>query len=349
MDPFVRRVFLALATVGGVILVGGWVLFVLGKGQWSLGDGIYMAAISAATVGFSELPHFDEVVGARFVTIIIIMLGIGAFTFFQSSLTAFFVEGALGEAIRRRRMDNAIAALKDHVVVAGCGSTGRHVIGELLSTRTPFVVVDRDKANLDLLNDEIAEGKLLYILGDATHDHTLAAARIAEAKGLIAALTHDRDNLYVTLSARSLNPKARIVAKVVEREAVPKMIRAGANATVSPNTIGGIRMASELIRPSVVEFLDLMLRDKEKNLRIEEAVVPDGSHLIGLKLKDAPIHEDTNTLLMALREPQGVIRYNPSRDITILSGTVLIVMGEVKDIVRLREYVKPGRGSVLAG
>lgn len=346
MDPFVRRVFLALGAVGVVILTGGAVLFVLGKGQWSFGDGIYMAAISAATVGFSELPHFEEVDGARFVTIIIIMLGIGAFTFFQSSLTAFFVEGALGEAIRRRRMDAAIAALKDHVVVAGCGSTGRHVIAELLATRTPFVVVDRDKTNLELLNEEIADGKLLYILGDATHDHTLTAAGIGLAKGLIAALTHDRDNLYVTLSARSLNPTARIVAKVVEREAVAKMIRAGANATVSPNTIGGIRMASELIRPSVVQFLDLMLRDKDKNLRIEEAIVPEGSHLVGVKLKEAPIHDKTNTLVMAIREPDGNLRYNPSQDITIVAGTVLIVMGEVSDIGRLREFVKPKR---LAG
>jgi voltage-gated potassium channel len=236
-------------------------------------------------------------------------------------------------------MDRNIASLAEHVVVAGCGSTGRHVVEELLATRTPFVVIDRDRDQLELLNQELG-GRVLFLIGDATHDHALLEAGIARASGLIAALTHDRDNLYVTLSARTLNPRARIVAKVVELEAVPKMLRAGANATVSPNTIGGMRMASEIVRPSVVEFLDQMLRDRDKSVRIEEAAVPPGSHLIGLKLKDAPIHESTNTLVVALREPGGEIRYNPGRDLILQAGTVLIVLGEVGDIQRLRAFVK---------
>ena len=339
METAVRRVLYALATVTIVIVFGGLVLYWLGKGRWTVGDGVYMAAISAATVGFSELPGLGEVTGARLVTVVIIMLGIGSFAFFQSSLTAFFVEGALGEAFRRRRMEKLIATLENHVVVAGCGSTGRHIVTELLATRTPFVVIDRNREEMEALNRENGD-RVPYVIGDATHDEFLKQAGVARASGVIAALTDDRDNLYVTLSVRAINPKARIVAKVVAKEAVPKMISAGADATVSPNTIGGIRMASEMLRPSVVEFLDLMLRDKERNFRIEEVGVPGGSHLIGMKLKDAPIHEATNTLVMALREPSGKLRYNPNREHLIDSGTVLIVMGEVADVQRLRAYVK---------
>src|SRR5207247_2448501 len=122
-------------------------------------------------------------------------------------------------------------------------------------------------------------------LGDATEDHVLVEANIAKARGVVAALTHDKDNLYVTLSARSLNPTARIVSKVIEEEAGAKMRKAGATSIVSPTAIGGRRMASEVIRPEVNEFLDQMLRDKDKNLRLEEVVIPEGSPLIGMTLK----------------------------------------------------------------
>jgi voltage-gated potassium channel len=340
MTPNVRRLLWAVAVVALVILVGGVAIFWLGHGRWAFGDGLYMAAISAATVGFSELPGFDQVRGARAVVVVIILLGIGAFAFFQSSLTAFFVEGMLGEAVRRRRMERNVASLRDHVVVAGCGSTGRHVVEELVETRRPFVVIDRDRSQLEALNADIAKGTLLYVVGDATHDATLLAAGVDRASGVIAALTHDRDNLYVALSARTLNAHARIVTKVVELEAVPKMLRAGANATVSPNMIGGRRLASELVRPTVVEFLDLMLRDKERNLRIEEVTVPAHSQLVGCLLSETDIRQRTNTLVMAVRAPGQPLRYNPDPDFAIQAETVLVVLGEVVHVQALRQLVQ---------
>jgi voltage-gated potassium channel len=180
---------------------------------------------------------------------------------------------------------------------------------------------------------------MLYVLGDATEDHTLIQAGIERASGLIAALTHDRDNLYVTLSARSLNAKARIVSKVVEPEAAAKMIRAGANATVSPNTIGGRRMASELIRPTVVEFLDQMLRDKERNLRFAEVTIPSDSRFVGRALKELPTRHETNTLVVAMRTVAGQLQYNPPGEAKIEAGIVIVVLGQADDVVKLRELV----------
>ena len=238
-------------------------------------------------------------------------------------------------------MRNQIAALNRHIVVAGAGSTGKHVIEELLATQTKFVVIDRNEQHMQRMSEELCDGKMLYVLGDATDDHTLVAAGVKAARGVVAALTHDKDNLFVTLSARSLNAAARIVAKVVEDDAAPKMMKAGATSVVSPTQIGGRRMASELIRPEVNEFLDQMLRDKDKNLRLEEISIPEKSSFVGLMLKDTPIRRETRVLVVAVRENDRSFLYNPEPDFVIKEGTTLIVMGEAESVVKLRKIVAP--------
>jgi voltage-gated potassium channel len=186
-------------------------------------------------------------------------------------------------------------------------------------------------------------GKLLFIHGDATEDHVLADAGAARASGIVAALSHDRDNLYVTLSARSVNAKARIVSKVVEPEAVAKMIRAGANATVSPNTIGGRRLVSELLRPNVVEFLDLMLRDKEQSYRFEEIVVPETSLLVGRALKSLRIREETGALVVGLRGGDKALRFNPTAETVFAAGDVIVVLARAEDMPKLKSFVGRSR------
>jgi voltage-gated potassium channel len=165
----------------------------------------------------------------------------------------------------------------------------------------------------------------------------LVAAGVLRARGVVAALTHDKDNLYVTLSARSLNPQARIVSKVVEGEAAPKIIKAGASATVNPTLIGARRLASELIRPEVNEFLDQMVRDKDKNLRLEEIVIGQGSSFAGVALKDTPIRRETRALVVAARGSDRSFTYNPDPEYLIAEGTTLIVLGETDSIVKLRQ------------
>ena len=236
-------------------------------------------------------------------------------------------------------MRKAIEALEGHVVVAGAGSTGRHVIEEMIATATPFVVIDTDQPHLDRISADLMDGRMLYVLGDATDDHVLAQAGIAKARGVVAALTHDKDNLFVTLSARSLNATARIVSKIVEDAAAPKMKKAGATSVVNPAMIGGRRMASELIRPEVNEFLDQMLRDKSKNLRIEEAVVMEGSEFCGRALKDTPIRRETSLLVVAVRDAARNFVYNPDPEHIVEAGATLIVMGEAENVAKLRKLL----------
>jgi voltage-gated potassium channel len=332
-------VLFATLLVSMVIGSGGTALWLLGEGRWSLGESLYMAIVTVSTVGFGELPEIDHVRFARSVTVVIIVAGLGTVAFFQSSMTAAIVEGAIGHAWRRNRMKKKIEGLSGHVVVAGIGSTGRHVVEELIATETPFVVIERNHEHVDRLEIELGSRQILWVHGDATEDHTLIEAGIVRARGVIAALTNDRDNLFVTLSARALNSRARIVSKVVESEAIPKMTRAGADATVSPNIIGGRRMASELIRPDVVEFIDQMLRDKDRNLRLEEVLIPQGSPYAGHALRDVPIRKQTNVLVVAVRDSSREFKYNPGPDTVLEADTTLIVLGETTDIVTLRGLV----------
>jgi voltage-gated potassium channel len=334
----------ALVGFAGLVAIGTIGYFVLGHDRWTVADCAYMTVITISTVGFYELGHLAEVPGARALTVMLIVSGIGVLAYMQSNLTALLVEGAIGQVLRRRRMQRDISKLSRHVVVAGAGNTGKHVIEELVATQTAFVAIDRSEHVLRQVSDEVGGGKMLYVHGDATADHVLLAAGVQRARGVVAALTHDKDNLYVTLSARSLNAQARIVSKVVEDEAAPKILKAGASAIVNPTMIGARRLASELIRPEVNEFLDQMLRDKDKNLRLEEVVVARGSGFVGLALKDTPIRRETRALVVAVREDDRSFTYNPDPDHVLAEGTTLIVLGEADSIVKLRQLAGAGGG-----
>lgn len=338
----VRRLIAAVGVFAMLVAIGTVGYFVLGDGRWSFADCAYMTVITISTVGFFELGHMRDVPGARALTVGLIIGGVGVLAYMQSNLTALLVEGVIGQALRRRRMHREIEKLSGHIVVAGAGGTGKHVVEELVVTRTPFVVIDRSEATLKHISDEMCGGKMLHVCGDATLDHVLLAAGIKRARGVVAALTHDKDNLYVTLSARSLNASARIVSKVVEDEAAPKIIKAGASSIVNPTMIGARRLAGELIRPEVHEFLDQMVRDKDKNLRLEEVAVSRGSTFVGMALKDTPIRRETRALVVAVRGSDRAFTYNPDPDYVISEGTILVVLAETDSIVKLRALVGLG-------
>jgi voltage-gated potassium channel len=345
MSPSVRRLIAALGFFALLDVVGTSGFFVLGHGRWSLADCAFMSAVTISTVGLFELGHLSDVPGARVLTVALIVGGVGAIAYMQSSLTTFLVEGAIGQALRRRRMQKQIAKMSGHVVVAGAGATGKHVIEELFVTQTPFVAIDLSEQVLEQISAEMCDGKMLSVHGDATLDHVLLAAGVERARGVVAALTQDKDNLYVTLSARSLNAGARIVSKVVEDEAALKILKAGATSIVNPTMIGARRLASELIRPQVNEFFDQMLRDKDKNLRLEEVVVGPGSGFVGVALKDTPIRRETSVLVVAIRGGDRVFVYNPDPDFVIVEGTTLIVLGEAAGIVKLRQLASAGEAA----
>jgi voltage-gated potassium channel len=199
------------------------------------------------------------------------------------------------------------------------------------------VVVDRDPQRLADLETALG-AEVLHVVGQATDDEALRAAGIERARGVLVMLHDDRDNLFCTLSARALAPTTKIVSKAVEHANVPKLMRAGADRVVSPNHIGGMRLVSEMIRPSVVEFLDTMLRGSE-DLRVEEVALPAGSPFVDRAIGESGLRERTTGLVLAVREPSGVYHFNPASSYVVAPASTLIVMAQVAEVQRLRGVV----------
>ena len=276
------RLVSAAGVLGAVVLVGATAYYGVGEGRWSWFDCFYMTIITLSTVGFAEtLEGMNDIPEARAVTIALIILGSGTLLYFISSLTALIVEGDLQGILRRRSMQRAIGTLSGHVIVCGIGTTGRHIATELQAVGIPFVVVDEKGDLLEELTEEFGE-ELLYVVGDATDDHVLELAGVDRARGVISALNDDKANLFVTITARALNPTARIVAKSIEPSTEAKLRRAGADAVVAPNYIGGVRLFSEMVSPKTVAFLDRIVQfGGGISVGIEAIDIPESSPLAG--------------------------------------------------------------------
>jgi voltage-gated potassium channel len=263
-----------------VVLGGATGYWWIGDGHWAWIDCLYMTVITVTTVGYGEtLPGMDSAPYARGFTMLLLVFGTGVLVYFASMITAFVVEGDLRNVLSAQRMRKRTRAMKDHFVVCGAGSTGRHIINELLVTGHRVVAIDMNEAELrDDRRGSPQGGVLSYVVGDATDDEVLAQANLPAAKGLGAALS-SRQGQPVPggRDPAAQSPSARIIARCAELTHVDKLKRAGADAVVSPNFIGGMRMVSELLRPSVVKFLDEMLRDKTAPIRIEEVQIAAGS------------------------------------------------------------------------
>ncbi len=321
-----------------VVMFGATAYYHLGGGRWSFFDCLYMTVITVSTVGFGEsLEGMEHVQHARLVTMVLIVLGTGFLLTFFTQLTALFVEVDLRGILRIRAMEKEIEKLTDHIVVCGAGSTGEHVIRELLEAEEKFVVIDMDPDRVALLCEHL-DARILYVEGDATDDLSLTRARVKHARGVIAVLHDDKDNVFVTVSVRALNKKATIIAKAVEVSAKSKLRRAGAHRVVSPNEIGGRRLVSEMIRPYAVEFLDRLL-SVDRTLRIEGVLIPPGSNLVGKRLMDATIRK-TGALVVAIRDMEGGYEYNPGPEAKIQAGDSLIVIARHVDMERLREALE---------
>ncbi|PID38769.1 MAG: potassium transporter TrkA [Proteobacteria bacterium] len=333
-----RRLVVALGLIVMVYATGTIGYYLLGGGEWSLGDCAYMTVISITTVGYGEiLQRMQSVPYARLFTSLLLVSGAGVALYAVSMLTTFLVEGEFLDIRRRRRMDKRISKMNGHIIVCGAGRTGMHVIAELSATHWPFVVIDTDE-HIGARCREACGKAVDFMIGDAIDDHVLLNAGIERAYGVVAGLPEDKDNLYVVLTARGMNPKLRIIAKAVDPRAENKLRVAGADSVVSVNRIGGMRLASEMIRPSVVTFLDVMLRDKDKNLRFEEIAIPPGSSLIGRRLADSDIRKERKLLVVAVTGPEEeVYTYSPGPDFELQEGMTLVLIGETESVRRLRE------------
>lgn len=237
-------------------------------------------------------------------------------------------------------MTSLLDRASNHVIVCGVGSTGQHVASELIESGSTIVVVDRSLERIEWLAGEYPDLELLYVHGDATEDHVLEEAGIRRAAGLIAALHDDRDNLFVTITARALSETIRIVSKAAESESITKLRRAGADAVVSPAVIGAVRLASEMVRPSVLEFLDQMVRHPDQPRRIEEILITAESPLVGGTLASARLGDVADALVIAIRFLDGHHEYDPDADLTLRAGMVLLVLVKSEDVSALRTFVK---------
>jgi len=332
--PLLLLVAIITASVVGYRLLGGPDVHIL--------DAVYMAIITLAGVGYGEIIDTGHNVPLRIFNIGVIMVGVTFTVYVFSAVTAFLVEGQLTDLFRKRKMQKRLSELNHHYIVCGLGDTGRYIVGELQKTGTPYVVIDQSEEHIKSFIEKNGDtySEMVYVVGDATDEMVLDQARLDVAKGLIAAVAADKDNLVITVLARQKSQKVRIVARWTDQRYSERLIKSGANATVSPNAIGGMRMASEVLRPHVVGFLDMMLREQSKTLRIEELVIKSHSPWAGKSLDSLQLKSQYNLLPLAIRSTSDgktpSFWVNPPDNVLLASDSVVIVMGDVSDIRRAR-------------
>jgi len=316
--------FLLLILITGV--VGYMILLHVG-----IVDALYMTVITISTVGYGEVGVMTDT--AKLFSILIIFAGLATVGYGVTTLVSFFFEGELRDAWRRKRMETKIQELKDHYIVCGAGEVGRTVISSLKDNGASFVVIEENEKQAE----ELEAADILTVLGDATSEDTLQKAGIARAKGIVCALPADSQNVFIVLTARQMNDSIYIVSKAVEPSAHSKLMKAGANKTISPNEIGGQRIAALLLRPSVISFLDVITRAGDVTLDLEEVVIPEKSTLAGKKLSEAKIPEQTGLIILALkRKDSAKFKFNPGSGTVVQAGDTMVVLGTAKQAEQLQ-------------
>lgn len=324
------RIGWAALTLLALIGLGTIGFYLIGD-QQSWENAIYMTLITISTVGYGEgvpLTTFTAKVFAGVMSI----AGLGVLTFLFTSLTVFFLEKDLDYSLRRRRMEKRIKKLRQHFIVCGFGRVGRNVAHELQKTGRPFVAIDPDQVNFDEYIEKFPN--LLYLHGDASDDDLLSDADIRDAQGLFAVTGDDSRNLMIIITAKQLNPKLRIVARAHEIRNVEKMRKAGADEVISPDFTGGMRMASAMVRPHVVSFLDEMLKS-EKNLRVEEVVAPanfPATAMGKLRLRSP------DYILIAVRA-NGDWTFNPDDQYMLRAGDVIVAMTSTEGRAEIERHL----------
>jgi len=335
MDPFRHLRFSLLILV--LIITLGTVGFTLIEG-WSAFDSMYMTVITLATVGFKEV-HDLSLEGKAF-TMLLIVFGAGFIAYSVGSLIRFTVEGELRQLLGRKKLEKQIAKLEGHYIVCGYGRIGTLICKEFQAKPLPFVVVEKDPQLCQRLNNE----GILFVEGDATDDETLETAGIRQARGLITAVTSDTENVYITLTARGLNPNLFILARSGEEGSDLKLRRAGASKVISPYTIGASRMAQAILRPSVVDFIEIATAGHNLELQLEEIRVRSGSRLVGNTLITAGIRKDLGIIIVGIKKGDGGMIFNPASETAIAANDILITLGEAPAIQNLERIAAQSGG-----
>lgn len=340
-----RLVRYGAVALAAVILTSTLVYYALGlyhgREQWTLLNCLFMTVITLSTIGYGDWLEIKGLPLATTFTMFLAVVGVAVPAFLITNATALIVDGLFADVYRRRRMDHDIAMLSGHIIVCGVGSTGLHCVEELLQMHRSFVAIDKDAERLRRVHDQL--GGFLYVVGAADDDAVLAEAGVERAAGLIAALTDDKDNVFVTLSARAMNPGLRIVSKGVDEFARTKLTAAGADAVVNTTTIGGRRLVGEMLSPTVMTFIEKMLREPSEPYRFEEIVVEPGSEVEGRTLAEADVRRYGRLLVVAIREPgeAGVV-FNPPGTHRLRADAILVVLGRARDLAGARRHFESG-------
>ena len=302
---------------------------------WDILDALYMTVITMGTVGYGEVHEISKT--GQLFTILLIFFGVGYFVYLAGVVVQFMVEGRMRAILGRRRLDKKIDGLKDHYIVCGYGRIGRVLCKNLLRKPLGLVVIEKNRELVPVMDED----KVLYVCGDVSDEANLIKAGIKRAKGLVAVLATDADNVFLVLTARQLNPDLYIVARASQAESKAKLRSAGANNVESPYEMGGISMAQRILRPTVTNFLNLAFAYKRKDIQMEEIPVSPSSALSNVMLKDSGIRQQFNLIIIAIKKSDDSMLFNPSFETVIKAEDTVIAVGEESNLKKLEDILNP--------
>ncbi|MEL7314868.1 MAG: potassium channel protein [Cyanobacteria bacterium J06559_3] len=330
-----RRNLLRGAIALGCVVIAGILWYRIIEG-WTWLDAIYMSVITLSTVGFSEIRPLGS--RGRLFTIILILMGVVVIAYILNSFTEALIQGHLQAGIRLRQRRRFMESLTDHYIICGFGRTGRQVAAEFAIEAIPFIVIDSNETSIQ----EAQQLGFITLLGDATQDQVLLQVGVERARCLVAALPSDAENLYTVLSAKTLAPRIRTIARASTEEAVQKMQRGGADVVVSPYITGGKRMAASALRPQVVDFLDGIFTGADRTVYVEEFLIsPAHCPKVGQTLGQAQLRLKSGALILAIRRADTSLIVGPNADTLLCSGDLVIGMGTSDELRRLSQILSP--------
>ena len=297
-------------------------------------DGLYMTFVTVTTIGFEEVVNLKGNMMGRMFTIFIAISGIGILTYSFTNLAALIIENDFRQTLKKKKMKQAIQNMDGHYIICGASRMGMHITEELEKTQRSFLICDTKENRISELDDHFKFG--LAVKGDCTDDEFLKSLGISRCAGFFITTRDDHNNIVICVTARQISNEVRIVTNCKNPDSRKKLEMVGANKVISPYSIGGLRMASEMVRPTVTTFLDEMLRDTNQNLRIEEVEIPEA--YVGKSIADLPLEGFDNTLVLAIREGRSW-KYNPSADYNIRSRSNLVIMTSPKERQQLQKKI----------
>lgn len=298
---------------------------------WGFLDSLYMTVITLTTVGYGEVHETTS--SGRIFTMILIGAGVGVILYMAGSIAQVMVEGQLREVLGRRKLEHKIKQLKDHYIICGYGRIGTTLCEELASKSIIFIIIEKDLTRIQ----SVEERGYLYIHGEATDENLLVKAGIERAKGLISVMGSDADNVFVTLTARDLNPNISIIARAGEKGSDRKLLMAGADRVVSPYSTGARRIAQAIVRPTVCDFMELAVHGRSLEFRMEEIPVGEGSSLIDVTLQESGIRQNLDVIIVGIKRFADEMIFNPSAQTKIMNRDTLIVLGDIQSLKKLEE------------